>query len=180
MGILALGVGLGGAALMGSLLHAVNHSLAKAMLFLLAGNILAAYRTKSCAGVRSVLHVLPVTGGLWLAGFLAITGTPPFGTFLSKFVVIRAAFETGHGAVGAAALAAVALAFVGLCVIVLRMALGGEREQPAASGPRETVWTVLPPLALGVGVLALGLYLPPCLADLLTQAMGELGGGVLP
>ena len=37
MGILALGVGLGGAATFGALLHAVNHSLTKAMLFLVAG-----------------------------------------------------------------------------------------------------------------------------------------------
>ena len=47
MGILALGVGLGGAATFGAMLHAVNHSLAKGMLFLVAGNLLAAYRTKS-------------------------------------------------------------------------------------------------------------------------------------
>ena len=46
MGILALGVGLGGAGLFGSFLHAVNHSLVKAMLFLTAGNILARYHTK--------------------------------------------------------------------------------------------------------------------------------------
>ena len=41
MGILALGIGIGGAAAFGALLHAVNHSLTKAMLFLAAGNILA-------------------------------------------------------------------------------------------------------------------------------------------
>ncbi len=39
MGILALGTGLGQAGMFGSLLHAVNHSLAKAMLFFVAGNI---------------------------------------------------------------------------------------------------------------------------------------------
>ncbi len=54
MGILALGVGIGGGAVFGAMLHAVNHSLAKAMLFLVAGNILAAYRTKSTAKVRGV------------------------------------------------------------------------------------------------------------------------------
>ena len=47
MGILALGVGIGGAATFGAMLHAVNHSLTKAMLFLVAGNILAVYHTKS-------------------------------------------------------------------------------------------------------------------------------------
>ncbi len=84
MGILALGVGIGGAAGFGAMLHAVNHSVTKAMLFFVAGNILAAYKTqeyrRTCAGV---LRVLPISGVLWLAGFLAITGSPPFGTFLS-------------------------------------------------------------------------------------------------
>ena len=46
MGILAVGIGLGGAGDWGALFHAVNHSLTKAALFLLAGNILAAYGTK--------------------------------------------------------------------------------------------------------------------------------------
>ena len=44
------------------MLHAVNHSLTKAMLFLVAGNILAVYRSKSTADVRGVLRVLPVSG----------------------------------------------------------------------------------------------------------------------
>jgi hydrogenase-4 component F len=39
MGILAVGVGLGGAGVFGAMLHALNHSLVKAMLFLLSGNI---------------------------------------------------------------------------------------------------------------------------------------------
>ena len=41
MGILSLGLGLGGAGAFGAMLHAVNHSLTKAALFLLAGNVLA-------------------------------------------------------------------------------------------------------------------------------------------
>jgi formate hydrogenlyase subunit 3/multisubunit Na+/H+ antiporter MnhD subunit len=41
MGILALGVGIGGAGIFGALLHALNHSLAKALLFFVAGNIIA-------------------------------------------------------------------------------------------------------------------------------------------
>jgi hydrogenase-4 component F len=31
--------------------------------------------------VRGLLVAAPATGLLWLAGFLAITGTPPFGLF---------------------------------------------------------------------------------------------------
>src|SRR5262249_10803741 len=47
MGILTLGIGLGGAGTFGGVLHTLNHSVTKAMLFMVAGNVLAAYRSKS-------------------------------------------------------------------------------------------------------------------------------------
>ena len=101
MGILALGVGLGGGGGFGAMLHAVNHSLTKGMLFLVAGNILALYRSKSTCEVRGVLRTLPVTGILWVAGFLAITGSPPFGPFLSELVILKAALDQGQMVVAA-------------------------------------------------------------------------------
>ena len=48
--------GLGGAGGFGAMLHAVNHSLTKAMLFLSAGNILAAYGTKTLTGCARALR----------------------------------------------------------------------------------------------------------------------------
>src|SRR3989442_10667430 len=79
MGILTLGIGLGGAGSFGGVLHTVNHSLTKAMLFLVAGNILSVYRSKSAGDVRGVLRAIPLSGILWMAGLFAITGSPPFG-----------------------------------------------------------------------------------------------------
>jgi hydrogenase-4 component F len=49
--------------------------------------------------------MLPITGALWLAGFLSITGTPPFGTFVSEFSIIKAAIDSGRYVVAAAFLA---------------------------------------------------------------------------
>ncbi len=177
MGILALGVGLGGAAVFGSLLHAVNHSLTKCMLFLTAGNILAVYRTKECGKARGLLRVMPVTGVLWIAGFLAITGTPPFGVFLSKFIVLSAAFNSGHPVIGVVALALLAVIFVGLCVIVLRMGQG-ERSDAVPEAVREPLWSMIPPVLLGLAVLALGLWLPKPLETVLQAAARSLGGGL--
>jgi len=46
--------------------------------------------------VRGLLRVLPASGALWLAGVFAITGTPPFGPFLSEFTILKAALDQGH------------------------------------------------------------------------------------
>ncbi|HEY3322479.1 MAG TPA: proton-conducting transporter membrane subunit [Planctomycetota bacterium] len=173
MGILALGVGLGGLGTIGALLHAVNHSLTKAMLFFAAGNILAVYKTKSASDVRGVLTALPLTGILWVAGFLAITGFPPFGPFLSEFTILKAAIEQGHTGVAIAYLFFLSVIFVGMATIVIRMSQGAPTQRATESQAmrrREPLLGVLSPALLCALVLCLGLYTPPQLSDLLKEA----------
>ncbi|MBN1918798.1 MAG: NADH dehydrogenase FAD-containing subunit [Verrucomicrobia bacterium] len=173
MGILSLGVGLGGIGLFGSLLHAVNHSVVKAMLFMTAGNILAAYRTKSTTRITGLCRTAPVSGVLWVVGFLAITGSPPFGAFVSEFTILRAAIGQGHWIVATAYLLLLSVVFVGMGGIVFRMALGSA-DRPAL---REAYSASLPPIALAVLALILGLWLPSRLVETLNQAALLLGGG---
>jgi hydrogenase-4 component F len=172
VGILALGIGLGGAGVFGALLHAINHSLTKAMLFLVAGNILGAYRTKSTAEVRGVLRVLPVSGVLWVAGLFAITGSPPFGPFLSEFTILKASLDQGRTVVAVIYLALLAVVFIGMTTVALRMAQGEASQEPQ----REPLIAVLPPALLGGGMLLLGLYVPPAINNLLHETARALGG----
>ena len=174
MGIVALGVGLGGGGNFGALLHALNHSFAKALLFLVAGNILAVYRSKSAADVRGVLRVLPVSGVLWLVGLFAITGSPPFGPFLSELTVLKAALDQGRTAVAAGYLALLAVIFVGIMTAGVRMAQGVP-DQCEGAGAHESMLTVLPPAGLALLVLVLGLYVPPVVRAALEEAARALG-----
>jgi hydrogenase-4 component F len=174
MGILALGIGLGGAGASGGMLHAVNHSLTKAALFLVAGNILAEYRTKSTSDVRGVLRVLPVSGVLWMAGFLAITGTPPFGSFLSELTILKAALDQGRAFVALAYLVLLAVVFVGMANVILPMAQGAPRE-PDRARRREPLLGVVPAACLAGLVLLLGLYVPSALRHAVEEAARGLG-----
>ncbi len=176
MGILALGIGLGGAATFGAMLHAVNHSLTKAGLFFVAGNILAVYKTKSTAEVRGVMRILPASGLLWLAGFFAITGSPPFGPFLSEFTILKAALDHGHGAIAAVYLALLALIFIGMASVVLRMAQGTPSSEMKPATSNEALLAVVPPGLLAAAVLILGVYIPPFLSAALHDAAQTLGG----
>jgi hydrogenase-4 component F len=179
MGILAVAVGLGAGYAAG--LHAVNHSLTKGALFLTAGNLLAYYRTKTAPEIRGVLDRLPLTGLLWFAGILAITGTPPFGVFLSEVAVLRAAVEQHRPWVAGAYLVLLAVIFLGMVAIVLPMVHGQPSAPPrAASEDASPVaqpapcWLMkLPPILLLVGVLLFGFYLPPQLGAMLRE-IGEL------
>ncbi len=175
MGILSLGVGIGGAATFGAMFHALNHSLTKGLLFLVAGNALAAYRTTSVRGVRGMLRLLPVSGPLWTAGFLAITGMPPFGSFLSESTILQAPFAQGHPLIAVAFLVLLAVIFIGMAAVFLRMVMGEPWTQPVVAH-KESVLAVAPPALLALTALLLGLYLPPAVDNTLQAATGLLGG----
>ena len=95
MGILVIGIGAGGIAVPGALLHVINNSLTKVVLFLSAGNIHRAYGSKTIDAVSGAFRRVPLSAVLFLAGFLAITGSPPFGPFISEFTILVGAM-TGH------------------------------------------------------------------------------------
>ena len=167
MGILTLGVGLGGLGTFAGLLHAVNHSLTKAALFLLAGNIIFAYRSKSIEAVTGLFHRIPATAVLWIAGFFAIIGFPPFGTFISEFTILRAALQQGHGWIAAAYLGFLSLAMIGMAGVVLKMLYG---PAPVQGEVRENRLSLVTPMVFAVLVLILGLVIPNILSQTLTAA----------
>jgi hydrogenase-4 component F len=177
MGILSFGVGLGGNAVFGALLHALNHSLTKAGLFFVAGNILTAFRTKTVSEVQGILKVLPVSGVLWLAGFLAITGMPPFGVFLSKFIILKAALGQGHYVLATLFLVVLAVIFIGLAKLFIPMAQGVPSQNIEVGRRDESRLSVYPAAVFLVIVFLLGVYVPPALSNVLMQASRMLGGG---
>jgi len=175
MGIMTLGVGLGGGAVFGAVLHALNHSLTKGLLFLVAGNILAVYKTKSTADVSGVLRAAPASGVLWLIGFFAITGSPPFGPFMSEFSILKGALDGGNYVSASLYLLFLAIIFVGMATAALRMAQGAP---PEGLGERtsEPMSAVVPAVALAVAVTVLGVYVPEPLQALIHDAARTIGG----
>ncbi len=174
MGILAVGIGLGGGGDWGALYHAVNHSLVKGALFLTAGNILLYTQSKNVEDSRGLLRALPFSGLLWMAGFLAIAGFPPFGSFLSELAILREAVSSGRYVAAAAFLVFLAAAFVGLALAFSRMAQGSPARQAPAI--REGAVAVVPPLALLACAAVLGIVVPGFLDSLIGKAALLVGG----
>jgi hydrogenase-4 component F len=174
MGILAIGVGIGGVATFGAMFHLLNNALTKGVLFLSAGNIQRAYSSKRLGEVQGAMARVPVSAGLFLAGFFAITGSPPFGPFLSEFTILRGIFDGGHGVIGGLFLFLLAVVFIGMGGTVLSVTQGAEPEGLPDSGYRESLLTVGPPLVFILLILLLGLSLPEALRTFLQEAADVL------
>ncbi len=170
MGILVFGIGVGGAGVFGSMLHLINNGLAKGVLFLAAANIHRAYGTKAVAEVSGAIRRLPFTGALFLAGFFAITGSPPFGPFFSEFTILRATLSSGRYLEGGLFLLLLFVVFVGMGATVLGLVQGEPSKEVAATPYRESFFTVAPIAAFLGLVLVLGLWLPPDLGQVLQDA----------
>ncbi|HBG04661.1 MAG: hydrogenase [Geobacteraceae bacterium GWC2_58_44] len=177
VGIIAVALGLGKAALFGALLHMINNALTKGVLFLSSGNIHRAYNSKSTQFVRGALRRTPWSGALFLAAFLAITGSPPFGPFVSEFLIVSSAFVQGNYWSGGLFLLFLAMIFIGMASTVLPVVFGKIPKDIEKTQYRDTVHTVLPPLLLMGVILLLGVWIPAPLHTLLTEAAGMLGGG---
>ncbi len=175
MGILALGLGIGAPALYGTMLHVMANAMTKGVLFLSAGNIHRAYASKNTDQVQGALRRLPLSGTLFLAGFLAITGSPPFGPFISEFSILNGAFASGRFFSGGLFLVFLLLVFVGMGITVLKVVQGRVPQDVEGSEYRDGFFTTAPVLAFMAIVLMLGLYIPGPLADMLESAVRFLG-----
>ncbi len=171
MGILSVGIGLGGLGDWGAIFHAVNHSLIKASLFLLAGNILALYGSKRISDVRGALRSLPVTAVLWVAGFFAIMGAPPFGAFASELAILRAAVESGSWLVVVIFSLLLAAVFAGMISVLVRTAQGAGTQERI----KEPALSLAAPLSLLALSLFLGIFIPGFLDRAIWRAVMLLG-----
>jgi hydrogenase-4 component F len=176
MGILVLGVGIGGLGVYAALLHLFNNGFTKGVLFLSAGNIHRAYGSKTTEDVRGALQRVPISGALFLIGFLAITGSPPFGPFVSEFTLVSAAMQGREYLVAGLFLGLLLIAFVGMGGTVLAVVQGTPPEGATEQEYRDSFLTVAPLLLFLALVLLLGLCVPPPLDEMLHEAADFLEG----
>ncbi|AJE02622.1 proton-conducting transporter transmembrane domain-containing protein [Geobacter pickeringii] len=174
VGILAVALGLGKGALFGALFHLLNNGLTKGVLFLSSGNIHRSYNSKSTEVVRGALERLPWSAGLFLAGFIAITGSPPFSPFVSEFSIVSSAFVEGRYLVGGLFLLFLAIVFIGMALTVLPLVMGEPPADAERTGYRDRLLTVGPPLALLGLILMLGVWLPEPFRQLLRDGAALL------
>ncbi len=77
----------------GALLHVLNHSLFKGLLFLGAGTVIQKTHTGEMDQLGGLAKSLPVTSAVFLIGALSICGLPLFNGFISEFIIYFGLFQ---------------------------------------------------------------------------------------
>jgi multicomponent Na+:H+ antiporter subunit D len=100
IGYIGLGIGLGTPlALVGALLHMVNHAAMKACLFFVAGNVREQAGAKKISDFAGLGPRMPWTAAGLTVAALSMVGIPPLAGFFSKWYLVAGAAETGAWAV---------------------------------------------------------------------------------
>ena len=175
MGIIAFGVGLGGVAVYGAILHMIHHSLIKSSLFLSAGNILLGFKTKFVEHIGNLAKFLPKTFVSFFAGFVGISGLPPFGLFISELFILIGAIQTGHPFCAALFIFCLLLVVAGAAQIVTDMSFS---ENIAEIQGVEKYLRVFPPYALLLTSILLTVWLPDGIYTTILNTIKIIGGTI--
>jgi len=167
MGTILIGVSLGGAGAVGAIVLLVAHGFAKSAAFYLSGNILSRYKTMRISSIRGVHRTMPVTGMTLFFASLAVSGAPPFGTFVGEFMILSAVFA--HYGPAAAVLVG---AFIAVGFVAVNARVTAILFSPAHGERRERGWVgVTVPIistVLSFGVIAF----VPSIEKLVSGAFG--------
>jgi len=172
MGLVAIGLALGPLGAFAAWLHVINHAVAKSASFLLAGRILRRYNTTEIGNITGLLNVMPWTGALFAAAVLALVGLPPFGLFVSEFLLVQAAIVDGKLWLAIVMLALLLTAFISLLRHLNRMLYGATPEGIPEGEHRS--WPVVTLVVPALVLIVLGVALPTPLSTLIRQGVGNL------
>lgn len=196
IGIILLGLGLGLAGrttghpivaalgFAGALLHVLNHSLFKGLLFLAAGSVVHATGTRNLEQMGGLGRPMPWTSGAFLVGSWAICGLPPLNGFVSEWFIYLGSFRamalsrwpwsvgvlTALALIGALALACFAKAFGAVFL--------GTPRSPASAGAQEAPLGMRLPMGILAGACLLIGVFPMALAPALDRAVAAFGPGL--
>ncbi len=158
MGIIVFAFGMGGPlANFAGLLHMVMHSLTKSAIFFAVGHIAQVKGTQRIGEIRGLTESHPALGWGLVAGVIAIAGLPPFGIFMSEFLIVTTTFAR-EPLLAIPLVLGLLLAFGALLLRLMGVAFG---EPTGSMAPVESSY--LPMYAHLALILWAGIYPPPSL-----------------
>ncbi|QMV15648.1 hydrogenase 4 subunit F [Vibrio spartinae] len=168
MGLIAFAIGLGPLGIFAALLHMMNHSLGKTLMFCGAGNIMLKYGTRDMSIIKGVVRIAPWTGILFGAGALALGGVPPFNLFVSEFLIICSGLYAQHPVLIIILLLLLTLVLAGFARMVAGCVMGAAPEHVEKG--EVNYLTVCPLVVLIVLMVVMGTHIPNTILHGVEQA----------
>lgn len=153
----------------GALLHVLNHSLFKSLLFFSAGSVCQQTHTPDMEKLGGLIKHMPRTAVIFLIGAIGIGGMPPFNGFISEFLIYSGIIESikmqnmSQMILFALTLAGMSL-IGGLSILTFTKAfgtifLGKARQQPLQHEPHEvSLQMLIPQYAIIAMMLSVAIF----------------------
>lgn len=153
----------------GAVLHILNHSIFKELLFFTAGSVYNKSHTRNMEVLGGLIKSMPCTAFLGVLGFVAICGLPPFNGFISEFLIyfgmLQGVAVDNLGMLIIMILAIAGLAIVGTMAILCFtkaysiIFLGSPRSEAAEHVKEDVSISMLLPMGcLALFALLIGLF----------------------
>lgn len=171
-------------ALTAALIHSLNHSLFKSLLFLATGSVLHATHQRSLGKLGGLIRRMPWVASLALIGTLAIAGLPPLNGFVSEWLLLQSflftpqiphAFLNMLIPLGAALVALTAALAAYVMVKFYGVIFLGQHREPSLVHAHDADWLE----RIGLSWLALGCIVIGVMPQLALRAAGTVTGMLL-
>ncbi|MCP3875977.1 MAG: hydrogenase [Desulfobacteraceae bacterium] len=198
IGIILIGLGIGmigvssGNPLMavlgfsGGILHVLNHSIFKSLLFMGAGMVLHKTGSRSIDALGGLIKSMKITGTTFIIGSLAISGLPPFNGFVGEFLIYIGSFKgvaLENWAFAMSIFAIISLAVIGGLALacftkVVGVVFQGEPRTKAAENVDEKGSTMLTSMIILAGACTIIGIFPSVFIQMSIKAVSSLGLGL--
>jgi hydrogenase-4 component B len=173
-------------ALTAGLLHVLNHSLFKSLLFFGAGAVLTATGERDMEHLGGLIHRMPQTSFVFLIGCVAISALPPLNGFVSEWLTFQAILLSPQLpswglkllVPAAGALLALSAALAAACFVkAFGITFLGRPRTQAAQQARETDHFSLAAMFILASICLIAGILPGFFIDALAPVAQDLVGG---
>ena len=165
----------------GGILHVLNHSLFKSLLFYSTGSVYMNTHTREIDKLGGLIKKMPHTAILFLVASIAICGLPPFNGFVSEFIIYNGFAESMISlSIGIKVLMMFAMLSLvvigGLAIFCFTKAFGivflGTPRHIKIENIKEVKWfTLLPQYIILTAIVVIGVF-PVLISNLFFQLAG--------
>lgn len=172
MGLVAIGIGVGGAGYYAALLLLVLHSFTKSGLFYQMGQLVRVLKTFSLDDCGNYIRLYPAGAIVLILGMICILAIPPSGLFISEFLIFKGLVVNNNWTVFIIAVILLCFVIYAMSTRIMHIIFSNPRKEDKLReyGKVSSIETISQFILLGI-VFVMCFYQPPFIADLINQSI---------